>query len=551
MTTESESAAAPERAHAGHADVLERAQAAVATIAGGLDDLHAIDTHELAGADAADVLVAVEALARRLDAIRTALLLAVDASGMWALDGSRSLSAWFRRATGSSAQEAFRTVRTAKALRDHLPLTSAALAEGELTTEHARLLATHTTKTPERIEALTSPVVGEQFLVDQARQLDAGDFAKVLRAWAIAADPSGADGAYAEDADRQELVLAKALHGYHVQGWLTDADGAALEAALAAVIGVPDADDKRSVAQRRATALVTLARLALDSGTLMPGAAIRPHLTVHVQHETLLALAAAQSGPTPADATPGAAAREPASSDTAASDTAASDTAPQPDGAPSSTAGDSARPSDATTPVDEPYAEAGRFGWPRTAGRALGSPEHIVIPGELDHAALVGAVPAELDDHTPIAPALLARLACDSELARVIFGPTSEVLDVGRTRRLFTPAQRRAVIARDRRCTFPGCDSPPAFGEIHHSIWWYTQHGHTRVDDGVLLCWGHHDYVHAHRITIKRDSAAGPKGSRGWVFIRSNGSIIGTDRGGAASSGRSRESETPHGADPP
>ncbi|WP_098483889.1 hypothetical protein [Georgenia soli] len=67
-------------------------------------------------------------------------------------------------------------------------------------------------------------------------------------------------------------------------------------------------------------------------------------------------------------------------------------------------------------------------------GRAPGdgAPDGFVIPGELDHTALLGAEPATLADGTPLAPQLLARLTCSGALHRVIFGTDSEILDVGR-----------------------------------------------------------------------------------------------------------------------
>ncbi|WP_242419678.1 HNH endonuclease signature motif containing protein, partial [Frankia sp. CpI1-P] len=34
------------------------------------------------------------------------------------------------------------------------------------------------------------------------------------------------------------------------------------------------------------------------------------------------------------------------------------------------------------------------------------------------------------------------------------------------------PHLRRALAARDRGCTFPGCDRPPSWCEAHHVIHW-------------------------------------------------------------------------------
>ena len=67
-------------------------------------------------------------------------------------------------------------------------------------------------------------------------------------------------------------------------------------------------------------------------------------------------------------------------------------------------------------------------------------------------------------------------LACDAESSRWCMGGKSEVLDVGRARRLFTAPIRKAITQRDRGCCFPGCDRPPAWTDAHHVLelarWW-------------------------------------------------------------------------------
>lgn len=126
--------------------------------------------------------------------------------------------------------------------------------------------------------------------------------------------------------------------------------------------------------------------------------------------------------------------------------------------------------------------------------------------------------PATLDDGEPLPPSALARIACDSEVTRVVFGPDSRPLDVGRTQRTYTREQRRAVVARDRHCQYPGCDRPPVLCEVHHVIWW-SRSGATAVDNGVLLCWFHHDVVHRRAVTIRW-------GDAGWEFRRADGSVI-------------------------
>ena len=93
-----------------------------------------------------------------------------------------------------------------------------------------------------------------------------------------------------------------------------------------------------------------------------------------------------------------------------------------------------------------------------------------VISTSIDPTAMTGIEPATLPDGTPIPPALLARLVCESALSRVVFGPDSTVLDVGREQRIFPAHMVRAIIARDKTCQYPDCDEPPGSGEIHHSL---------------------------------------------------------------------------------
>ena len=70
------------------------------------------------------------------------------------------------------------------------------------------------------------------------------------------------------------------------------------------------------------------------------------------------------------------------------------------------------------------------------------------------------------------------------------------VLALGRTRRLASTAQLRAVIARDRGCIVPGCTLPPSRCDAHHVVWW-RHGGPTDVDNLALLCARHHSAVHA------------------------------------------------------
>jgi hypothetical protein len=111
-----------------------------------------------------------------------------------------------------------------------------------------------------------------------------------------------------------------------------------------------------------------------------------------------------------------------------------------------------------------------------------------------------GPVFTETGDRAP--RALLRRLACDSAVTRVVFGPDGAVLDVGRAQRTVSGQMRRAVIARDRHCVFPGCDQPPSRCEVHHAITHWANGGNTSVSNSALLCWYHHQLVDTQDITM-------------------------------------------------
>lgn len=112
---------------------------------------------------------------------------------------------------------------------------------------------------------------------------------------------------------------------------------------------------------------------------------------------------------------------------------------------------------------------------------------------------------ARFDYGSPAPAHAVDLLACDGVLIRQVIGDDGAVLDQGRGRRLFTRAQRRALITRDRGCTFPGCDIPAGWCEAHHVTLW-SEGGPTDLANGVLLCRRHHAVVHQGRWRIDPSS---------------------------------------------
>jgi hypothetical protein len=97
----------------------------------------------------------------------------------------------------------------------------------------------------------------------------------------------------------------------------------------------------------------------------------------------------------------------------------------------------------------------------------------------------------------PAIPSELARrLTCDAMVS--VTG-----LNMGRTQRVISPPQRRALEERDGRvCWMPGCDR--THGLDGHHIRHWTQGGRTDLDNLVLLCAYHHRLFHEGGFTMTR-----------------------------------------------
>lgn len=96
----------------------------------------------------------------------------------------------------------------------------------------------------------------------------------------------------------------------------------------------------------------------------------------------------------------------------------------------------------------------------------------------------------------PQGPTHFRRMLCDAKILPAVLGSNGRLLDIGTDQRLFTVAQRKALVARDGGCTAPGCSAPAPWCESHHVQPWSEQ-GHTSVANGALLCNRCHTAVHA------------------------------------------------------
>ncbi len=106
--------------------------------------------------------------------------------------------------------------------------------------------------------------------------------------------------------------------------------------------------------------------------------------------------------------------------------------------------------------------------------------------------------------------------AVDSALVVVEEDEKGNPLNVGRKHRVVQPALKRALLARDRCCRFPGC-THEKWLDAHHVVHW-ADGGETSLDNTILLCSTHHRLLHEGAFAVKKDC----KGE--YRFIRARGS---------------------------
>jgi hypothetical protein len=134
------------------------------------------------------------------------------------------------------------------------------------------------------------------------------------------------------------------------------------------------------------------------------------------------------------------------------------------------------------------------FGKRRPAVRVVVTEQTLASTG--GHGFLEG-------DAQPVSRDTVDRFLCDTGHIGIKFDRTHNLLDLGRTQRLFSEAQRLAISIRDGGCLFPKCGRPPSACEVHHITEW-SRGGRTDAAAGVLLCRHHHMLLHNNHWQILR-----------------------------------------------
>ena len=120
-------------------------------------------------------------------------------------------------------------------------------------------------------------------------------------------------------------------------------------------------------------------------------------------------------------------------------------------------------------------------------GTSLDDLNRDLTPGESSASTLNG---------TPITPNTARMMSCDAGIIPAVMGGASEVLDLGRSIRTWSRAQRRAAkIRAGRHCEAPGCQTPIERCELHHEHHW-ARGGRTDLNNAIYLCSYHHWITH-------------------------------------------------------
>ncbi len=461
-----------------------------------LDKIHARLEEPGARVTTADI-EEVERIARRVEAVRLALVAAADRQQAHRRAGHTSTASWVASATRTGGADAQRDVVLATALDAGLEQTRAALQAGDMSGRSAGIIAGAMGKLPEDLTDTERERV-EASLVRDAQRMTPGKLRQAALVALAAAERTAeqvADHVEAQLLDEERRAYAAATVTMHDQGNGTTR--------LSALLPTPAAQTLSKVLQSmtspRRDHLRKVAEAALADGQTPAGTIDDGSVAADLFRSTTL-----DGSPLSGDGTR-------ATSDAGA--TVAS-------GVGLGAAGHAGRNADWAS-----------LDWAQRRGRALtdliehldtdkltGKVASTVIVTMTLEQALAAAKTAQLqatmrdatgtllelapssgaagtDTGTPISASAARRIACNAGILPAILGGSSQVLDLGRQERFFTDHQRTALATIYDTCAADDCDRPYSWSELHHEDLW-SRGGYTDLDRAVPLCGYHHRRIH-------------------------------------------------------
>ena len=225
----------------------------------------------LSDSELLDLRVAQERSVARLQARVLATTREIDSRGAAGKVGAPSTAAWLKGRVGVAPGAAKREVALARELDVDLPVLRDALATGELSLGHARVVADAIGALPGGVDAATRSR-GETFLVREAATRNVAALGRIAAHLLRVLDPDGADRLEREEAEQEVSEEFTLVHrhdgGRGFRGRLTGEDGALVDAALDTLAAPRPAQDgtpdPRPAGKRRVDALMDLVRLGLQ-----------------------------------------------------------------------------------------------------------------------------------------------------------------------------------------------------------------------------------------------------------------------------------------------
>ena len=272
-------------------DLLQRAYDAVAALIARLPD-------EKLG----PIVIRLRELADRNEAVSAEAVRRFEKSGAWAADGALNMVAWLRTNGKLSGAAAMERISVARQL-DRLPETAQAFQRGDVGYQHVAIMA----RTAEHV-GTAAVRRAESTLLAAAQTHDPGQFVGIAKEFEVQTDQAAVLAEANRAYSRRYLHLSEPANGLvRLDGQLDAEGGAVVKTALEALMPPPGKDDDRTAGQRRADALVELARRPLDGSKLGSTGGQRPHLVITASVETLAGLPGAPAarmegvGPIPAE----------------------------------------------------------------------------------------------------------------------------------------------------------------------------------------------------------------------------------------------------------
>ena len=411
-----------------------------------------------------------------------------------------------------------REIRKARAL-EVFPLFGKVVREGRLSSDYVMALESGVHKSQ-----IGQVQEDEAWFLEQALGESVDEFRKTIKVWLVTHHPERAVDSARRQARQEKFSIFPDGDGYRLAGWLGAMNGTILTDVMRSAVGVPRRDDDRSWELRNAQALMDLVESGANvargnvevvgEGIGVAGSGAGASGGVTPRHQIVVTVPLDTLVQTEKAIDSGCRELERAGDE--------SEYLEGELGREEGTGGDCWRASER---CGTSGAGLGRHGQcldvreklTQDLGEVL-----AVIRAGFDSAMMAGHAPGVLPDGRPVAPSRLAALLCDSDIARVVLSSHSEPIDISRKQRLFSARQVRAVRARDRRCRYPGCERGPELCQVHH-VQEHERGGPTTIDNAVLMCFHHHDYIHDEQITVAHHSG-------GFVFSAKDGNVIGVSR---------------------